>query len=40
MKKQCAKWEEIFAGDKYNKGPIFKIHKEFIQTNSKKKKSY
>ena len=40
MKKQCAKWEKISAGDKYDKGSIFKMHKEFIQTNSKKKKSY
>ena len=37
MKKQCAKWEKISAGDKYDKGSIFKMHKEFIQTNSKKK---
>ena len=39
MKRQLAEWEKIFANDATDKGLIYKIHKQLIQLNIKKKKT-
>ena len=36
MKRQPTEWEKIFANHVPNKGLIFTIYKQFIQSNSKK----
>ena len=38
MKRQTTEWEKTFAYQICEKGLIPKIHKEFIQLNSQKKK--
>ena len=38
MKRQPTEWEKIFANDISDKTSIFKIYKELIQLNIKKKK--
>ena len=38
MKRQLMEWKKIFANQISDKVLIFKIHKELIQLNSKKKK--
>ena len=38
MKKQPIEWEKMFANDMTYKGLISKIHKQFIQLNTDKKR--
>ena len=38
MKRQPLEWEKIFANEATDKGLIFKIYKQFMKLNSKKKK--